>query len=349
LRRLAVLFIVLALLAMVAPVSAAGVAPQAPFPYYIAGMVVNETGHPLADVTVSAANFTTGISFDFTTVAQGRYNISLPAGLYNLTARLTNYTPNSTYVGVQVRSASLVGLDFTMTEVLGQVNGFVTSQGAPVPGATVTVFSTTRNFSASTSLIGAYVINGVDPGVYVARAERKGFNTTFITKPITVVRGESAQLNFSMVAQPAKLFGKVTLGGSPEEGVKVVLIRDAVIIKQVLTDAKGNYSFSNILAGDYQVNFEKEGLVQKQVPITIEAFENRELSVSMDRVAVPGTKGFIDDLDLTHSLMVVALIIAVLVMLLALFLYSRARKNPSILAIEEEEEAKEKEKHKNDK
>jgi hypothetical protein len=347
LRRLAALVIVLGLLALALPAIAHAEGLAAPSPYHITGTVVNRTGQPLAHVIVSATNYTTGAPFDSVTDAQGSYNLTLPAGVYNLTAVLLNFTANSSYAGVRIVAQSLAGLNFTMSEVLGQVNGFVTSEGAPVPGTKVILSSSTKNYSASTTLIGAYMIEGVSPGVYVARAEKKGYNTSFITEPITVSRGVALQLNFSMVAQPAKLFGKVTVAGSPEEGVTVILMRDGLTLKQTLTDVKGNYSFSNIASGDYLVSFEKQGLVQKQVPITLEAFENRDLSVSLDRVAVPGTPGFIGDLDLTHSLMVVALIMAVLVMLLALFLYSRARKKPSILAIEEEEEPKDKEKRKN--
>gem|GEM_PF-645334 len=341
-RKIAVLVIVLGLLALVVPASAHVEGLAAPGTYYITGKVVNQTGHPLAKVTVSGANFTTGVDFFSVTDAQGIYNITLPSGTYNITAVLVNYTANSTYIGVKVDARGLKGVGFTMSEILSQVNGFVTSLGAPVPGAKVTISSGSNAYSANTTLIGAYVISGVSPGVYVARAERKGYNDSFITEPITIARGASVQVNFSMTAQPAKLFGKVTVAGSPEEGVTVILEREGLTLKQTLTDAKGNYSFSNIASGDYQIVFQKEGLVQKQVPITLEAFENRDLSVSMERVAVPGTRGFIDDLDLTHSLMVVALIVAVLVMLSALFLYSRARKKPSILAIEEEEEPKEK-------
>jgi len=342
--------IVLGLLALALPASASAVGPGAPGIYYITGKVVNGTGVPLAKVTVSAANFTTSIPFDSITDAQGVYNITLPAGVYNVTATLLNFTANTSYVGVGIISKSLADLNFTMSEILGQVTGFVTSGGAPVPGTKVIISSASKTYSANTTLIGSYVINGISPGVYVARAERKGYNTSFIMEPITVARGASVQINFSMVAQPAKLSGKVTVAGSPEEGVTVLLARDGATIKQTLTDVRGNYSFSNIASGDYLVRFEKGGLVTKEIPITLEGFESRDLSVSMDRVAVPGTKGFIGDLDLTHSLMVVAMIVSVLVMLIALFLYSRARKKPSILAIEEEEEPKvEKERHKNGK
>jgi len=66
----------------------------------------------------------------------------------------------------------------------------------------------------------------------------------------------------------------------------------------------------------------------------------------MSRSPVEGLQGFIGNLDLTHSLMIVAMLVTVIIMAFAVFIRMRSIKKPDMLAKEEEEEEEREEKPK---
>jgi hypothetical protein len=314
------------------------------FDLNLSGTVRNASAGAMAGVNVTATNVTTSAFYFTFTNASGEYQISLPAGIYNLTASITDFAPNTTYANLRLDSVNRTGLDFTMIEVLGTVTGFVTNGQAPIVGATVTLSGSAGVYNGTTTIpLGQYTIEGIHPGVYVAKAERVGYWTNFSATPITVQRGVQTSLSFSLEAQPALLYGKVTSGGAAIEGVKVVVSSSGSLIAQTVTDQNGNYSFSNVIEGSYSVEFSKDGYQTKTIPISISSFDKKELAVSVDRLPVEGKKGFIGDFDLNHSLMIVCLAIAFVLVIIALFIRSKAGKKPSLLAMEEEKKDEDKE------
>lgn len=338
------MIIVSALLALVLSFPAGGTTPQASYSHYLTGTVIDDLGMPLSGVNITAENTTNAIFSTFTDPF-GHYNLSLPSGSYNMTAALVNFSADNRHSEIVIALENLTGINFTMHEILGRITGFVTSGTDVVAGAMVTVSSETRNYTSNSTLpLGQYVIERVLPDYYVARAEKKGYNASIKLQPVFIPRGETLQLNFSLDAQTAQLFGSVTVGGVAEEGVNVELRLNGAVLKETVTDANGNYSLANIPIGDYLVQFSKEGLEPKEVPTSFAPYEKKPLYVSMDRMPVEGGQGFIGNLDLTHSLMVVGLIVSFIVVLFALFIRFRAQKRPEILAIEEEEEPEEEEK-----
>jgi hypothetical protein len=314
-------------------------AQGAPVPYdlNLSGTVTNASAGAMAGVNVTATNITTGSFFWAFTNASGEYQISLPAGVYNLTASINDFGPNTTYIDLRLDATNLTGLDFTMTEILGTVTGFVTNGQAPIVGAIVTLSGSPGVYNGTTTIpLGQYTIEGIRPGVYVAKAERIGYWANFSATPITVQRGVQTSLSFSLEAQPVLLYGKVTSGGAAIEGVTVVVSSGGAEIAHTVTDQNGNYSFSNVIEGSYSIEFSKDGYQSKTIPITISSFDKKELAVSVDRLPVEGKKGFIGDFDLNHSLMIVCLAIAFVLVIIALFIRSKAGKKPSLLAMEEE-------------
>lgn len=306
--------------------------------HFVSGTVQDLVGVPMSGVNVSAESDGGGSLFTVLSGPDGRYNLSLPDGLYDLSASISGRGANISYRSLLV-TADLGGLDFTMQVTTGRVEGHVISNNVPLVGAQVVLSNGNVTYMGTTTLpLGAYAITGIVPGVFVARAERTGYWTNVSQKPVFVVQGEATELDFMLEPQPARLFGKVTVNDRTEEGVQVSLMSGSSAARVAVTDANGNYSLSNIIAGEYQVVFSKEGLVEKTYPVSISPFEEKELSVSMSLAPVMGGKGFIDGLDLTHSMMVVGLIVAVLVMLFAIFIRMRAMKRPDLLAVEEEEE-----------
>ena len=64
----------------------------------------------------------------------------------------------------------------------------------------------------------------------------------------------------------------------------------------------------------------------------------------MSRSPVEGLQGFIGNLDLTHSLMIVAMLVIVILMVFAIFIRVRSIKKPGMLANEKKEEEERKRK-----
>jgi len=301
-------------------------------------MVRDLEGVPMAGVAIMAERVDNGTIYQAITGEQGTYNLSLPEGTFNITAAIAGFGSDVTYQMLVVLTM-IEDVDFVIQVTTGRVEGHVTSKDVPLVGAQIVLSNGNSTYLGRTSFpLGSYSITGVVPGVFVARGEMAGYWTNVSQEPVYVNPNEVTELDFVLEPQPARIFGKVTVGNAPEEGISVSLMSGTVEVRNTLTDANGNYSFSNIIAGEYDVVFSKEGLVEKTYPVSVSPFEDLELSISMDRDQSANNDGFIADLDLTHSMMVVALIVVMLLMVFALFVSMRVQKRPELLAKEEEEE-----------
>ncbi len=318
------------------------VSAQVPGELHVAGAVVNETGAPFPGVNVAAVNMTTGSTYFSISDVTGDYNITLPSGTYNISASLLNYSANRTYVGIIVNS-DISALDFTMTEILGSLAGHVTNGTAPIVGATVYLRSALFNYSGvSTGPLGEYSLAKVEPGTYVAYAEKTGYWTAYHTEPVVIARGRTTELNFTLDEQPAMLFGKVAWGGGPVLGVQVIL-ESATFTASTNTDANGNYTISNVPTGSYTLVFRKQGYVEKSVQISLSAFEEKRYDVVLDKEPIEGSTGFIPGFDLPHSLMIVGLMLAIIILIASIVIRHKIIHKPELLALEEEPEKKEEE------
>lgn len=305
--------------------------------HVVSGMVRDLEGVPMAGVTIKAEKVENGTVYQTITGEQGTYNLSLPEGTFNITATIAGFGSDVTYSMLEVLTM-IEDADFIIHVTTGRVEGHVTSKDAPLVGAQIVLSNGNSTYLGRTSFpLGSYSITGVVPGVFVARGEMAGYWTNVSQEPVYVNPNVATVLDFVLEPQPARIFGKVSVGDFPEEGVSASLMSGASEVRTTLTDANGNYSFSNIIAGEYDVVFSKEGLVEKTYPVSVSPFEDLELSISMAPDQSSNNDGFIADLDLTHSMMVVALIVVMLLMIFALFVKMRVQKRPELLAKEEEE------------
>jgi hypothetical protein len=303
---------------------------------FVAGTVVDGEGEPFMGVNVTAQNVTTGEEFSTTTDVNGTFNLTLPLGTYNLTASYPNFTSNITYemMGVNV---NITGLDFTLNEILGTVEGFITDGQAPIINATAYLVNDEFNYSAnSTAPFGKFVMTGIQPGTYVAHAEKEGYNTDHYELPVVVVRGETADVNFTLEQPPATLFGQVMFGTKGLAGV-TVQISSGESSKSTITDNDGFYRITDISAGTYIITFSKQDYFQQQFEITFSPSQIENLDIAMEKETGAG-EGFIPGFDLPHSLMLVGLILALITLVFALFVRMRVEKRPELLEKEEIEE-----------
>ncbi|MFP4545911.1 MAG: collagen binding domain-containing protein, partial [Methanomassiliicoccales archaeon] len=275
-------------------------------------------------------------TFSNSTGEDGSYRLNLPHGTYNLTVSLANHSSNTTY-GLEV-PPSKEGVNFTLSEALGSVSGYVTDGNAPIPGAEIHLTSEERNYTAQSSEpLGAFEIDGVEPGTYLAQAEKQGYWTDYHDKPVVVEREGKVELNFTLEAQAATLLGKVKYGNDGLEGVRVSLSSEQ-FSTEVTTDSNGNYSISSAPAGTYNLTFTKEDFMEEQVTVTLTPFDSKRVDVTLEREA-DDEGGFIPGFDLPHSLMILGLIVSLITLTFALLVRFRAERNPDLLEkeiIEEE-------------
>jgi len=336
-RKLAPFALATVIFVSVLCVAHSEVSAQGPGEWWINGSVTNETGVAFPDVNVTAVNTTSAGSYHTLVNATGDYNISLPVGTYNITASYTNYTANISYSYVQIGPGSLNVFDFKMIEILGSLSGHVTNGTVPIQGAKV-VLTGARNYSATTtSPLGGYTIDGVEPGTYVAHAEKNGYWTAYHDQAVVIIRGKTTDLDFTLLEQPTTLFGKVTSGGEAIRDVKV-MISSSGYSALTFTDANGNYTFSNVPIGTYTVTFQKDGYEERTVQTSLSPFETKKYDLNLERKPVSGGTGFIPGFDLPHSLMIVGLCLAIAILSIAIYIRYRVGKKPELLVIEREEE-----------
>jgi len=341
-RRAAVLL--LALVLVLTPAFLFSDGAEGAGPYAIQGYILNEQRQGLAEAVVTVENVSSGTIYTASTDSLGHYVVDVPIeGIYNISVSFTNFSADP-YVNVAVPGSPGSLFNFTLEEVLGVVKGFVTDGSVPVNGATVHLSNEQYNYTAvSQAPLGEYEILGIQPGVYVASAEKIGFERNNYPAPVVVTRDAPTEVNFTLVEQPATLFGKVlNQNNNPLEGVRVSISSpdyDSI----TTTDEDGNYSFVDLAAGDYSVKFEFEGYQTDVEDVVLGPFEERRLDVAMERDTSNQTEvlfGF----DLPHSMMLVGLMVGVVLVALGSIMTIRVRKKPERLArikIEDEEEPKE--------
>lgn len=302
----------------------------------IRGVVIDSSGTPLSGVNITAENTTTGESFSTTTDPDGNYTLPLPPGVYNVSARLVNYTANITYSGLVVDEGETNWANFTMQEILGTLTGYITNGTVPVAGATVHLKGE-YNYSANSTIpLGAYTITNIRPGTYIVYVEKAGYWTTYYDKPLLIGRGDVVHLDFIIEEQPARVYGQVLLAGKGLEGVTVMLTSGSASFSTV-TDAEGNYSLSSIPAGTYTIRFSKSEFVTQEFQISLSPFESKRIDISLEREEAGGLGGFIPGFDLPHSLMIVGLALALITLIFSLAVRMRVERRPELLEKEEVE------------
>lgn len=130
---------------------------------------------------------------------------------------------------------------------VGDLAGTVTSGGAPVAGATVTITGPLTRTTV-TGADGRYAVPRLVPGDYEIATQKFGYARG--TATATVVAGRSATADVTMAQQPqAVLSGTVTTAGTPEAGATVAAGGTPV---STVTDAAGRYRLT-LPHGEYTV------------------------------------------------------------------------------------------------
>jgi len=230
-------------------------------PGRLSGRVTNSaTGAGLAGAAVSFSGGST------TTDSTGAYNFAnVTPGTYNVTASLTGFTSQTSGVTVTSGAASTLNFQLSAAPPPGTLNGQVTNAatGAAIAGATVS-FS---GGSTTTDNNGAYSFANVTPGTYNVTASQTGFSSQ--TGCVTVSSGATSTLNIQLSAAltPGSITGRVTniSTGGAVSGATVSFSGGSTT-----SDSSGNYTFSNVTPGTYNVTATHTGYfaVTKSATVT---------------------------------------------------------------------------------
>ncbi|SDU35567.1 carboxypeptidase regulatory-like domain-containing protein [Jiangella alkaliphila] len=159
----------------------------------VAGTVTDESGAPLAGVTVTAAGQTA------TTGADGGYRLLLEPGDHTVRFARAGSTPVER--PVTVAAGGTLTLDATLADSgLGAIRGTVTSgrDGSPVAGARVTLTGT--ELTATTDAAGTYALADVPGGTYELRVSAAGHFSA--TAAVTVTAGQESVADVELAPAP---------------------------------------------------------------------------------------------------------------------------------------------------
>jgi hypothetical protein len=289
-------------------------------------------------------NASSGESITTVSNVTGTYRLPLSEGRYNISASLANYSADRSYLNIEVPENITGPFNFTMTEVLCTVSGFVLA-GTPVIGVSVTISNADYNYTVlSTSPYGSFIIRNVQPGVYVAMADKVGYNPASLKEPLILTRGTAAELNFTMELQAGQIYGKVkTETGASISGVKVELTQtDSGVSSQGIvttTNDTGDYLFTTLAAGNYTISYQKDGYQIAKYDVVLKPYQN----MPMDQVLALSKRNATAVLfgyDLAHSFMIVAFITGFVVVLAGIFIHIRSQRKPDLLVVIQEDEVK---------
>ncbi|GEM_PF-5909669 len=268
----------------------------------IQGTVSNAvTTLPISGAQVAVKQGATVVTTVTTNTAGTYLATNLPVGTYALSASATGFA------SADVASVQVVADTTTTTNIAlqptpkGNLQGTVTNAATTVAlaGAQITV-KLGENVVANTSTdaAGKYSVAGLSAGTYAVQASASGFQTASNNSVLIVVNlVTTADFALRPAVVPTgtgSLRGKVVnaADGLPvmhavallKERVALPILADltAELVKETTSDAAGNYSFTNLEPGIYQLKVSVEGFKSTKIGgIVILASETAVVNVAL--------------------------------------------------------------------
>ncbi len=271
----------------------------------IRGLITDQTDQAKSGALVRLISTTAGgSSAEFTTGTDGAYSLSLPAGNYTMTVTKAGYATDQRAVTIAANVEQILdiklGAKVTMT---GSVKLNTTQENLPNINVDVTKNKVFLS-STVTTVNGQFILEDLGPGMYELCAGRVGANETAKYEPATYV----VQILSSGTVSPSSpvlyLSAKIpVVGGSqPYHEVASGTIFDAYTgapleyvtctlkgVGSVLTDLKGQFSFTNLLPGNYEMTFSKLGWSSQTVTFSIVATTTVGAPLANDTTMNPAT------------------------------------------------------------
>ncbi|WP_051314637.1 carboxypeptidase regulatory-like domain-containing protein [Alteribacter aurantiacus] len=262
-----------------------------PDPFTISGRVT-ANGTPIAGATVRARDAVSGliIAADITD-DNGEYFLNgLAAGTYFIVATAPGFGAAVQEVS-GVRGESLIvnlQLSLQASNVVGVVEDAVTGQLLSNVRVTIIRPDGTVLLRVVTDENGFYEILGFLPGTYTLVFFREDYQAR--TVQFSVADGQTAEVNTSLIGNPARIFGRVTnlVGNIPLSGAAVTLIdENGMIIVSTFTDGEGNYVLFGVPEGTFTLIVHLEGYETFTTTVTVVAGQVLELNIRLTPLPEP--------------------------------------------------------------
>jgi hypothetical protein len=234
------------------------------------------SGSTIADVVSDGdgADLGHGVGFRYTSGSSVEVLLaSLGAGTYG--------RPGDEWTAAGER-IYLNAVHFAATAKRGELSGVVSSGGAPVEGATVSVEGAG---SVTTDAQGHYAI-GVTDGTWTVRVEAVGYEPA--TAEVTVADAASVTHDVDLSALPRHpVTGTVTdVGGTPVAGATVTAT--GVEDWSATTGADGRFTVPGLLDGEYEVRVAADGYLEEERTVAVAGPTTIDVSLTAIDVAVLG-------------------------------------------------------------
>jgi protocatechuate 3,4-dioxygenase beta subunit len=223
----------------------------------VSGVVVTESGAPVADADVSAFA-SGGFPSSEKTDASGRFEFdSLSPARYQFSASKAGYV-ETTMKDVDVAAGTPVRLVLKSGgTIYGSVRGLTAEE---LTTTTVEARGAESNATATVDANGAYRLEGVPAGTVSVRAVMmgRGFSSRKVSpsQVIEMAPGASRQLDLEYRSDTV-IQGRVRRNGQPLSGASVMFFPKPGSTQQTsastTTDEQGNYSVSGLENGEYTV------------------------------------------------------------------------------------------------
>lgn len=226
-----------------------------------------------------------GTDYETTTLEDGSYSFSIPAGNYPGGLRFesedfetTSYASTISILTNSTYAIPDMELKCLRTSIHGNVDVLTTDDESEV------TISFDRDSSISpfvTTSTGEFLFEHVPLGDYVMRFKRE--DCSDITVPVKVVASDGIELStITLTPNTATITGKVTLKDAlSSDGVMVSVDMGDGKVLETFTDMSGRYELGGVSIADaYTVQYSKEGWngTSQSMASRLDALERRELS-----------------------------------------------------------------------
>ena len=231
----------------------------------VAGTISSDARAPIANARVKAYRDGGRPYFIATSGNDGRYQLSLAAGPYQLEVSHDDYRRAWENISP---AETPVNADFTLTRG-GVIRGQVIARdtGKPVPDAMVTGFGgrDSSDLSVEAGPDGAFTLRGLHDGTITIVARGAGYASVTPTL-VELGTGEHADDVRVNVDPAVSIVGRVVAKEDHARGIDGVMVNamgmtDRMWLVNSVSDADGNYELVGMLPGKYMLSADKRGML----------------------------------------------------------------------------------------
>ena len=220
----------------------------------ISGTIAPTAGGGGATVTLSGSS-----SASIVADANGNYSFTgLASGSYTVTPSKSGYTFTPANQIVTLNGANQTAVNFTAQAV---ASWSITGSISPIAGgANATVSLSGQSIATTvTDASGNYSFTGLSNGSYTVTPSNAGYTFNPASQPVTLNGASQSGINFTAQAAATYTISGAISPSASGSGVTITL--SGASSGTTATDSNGNYSFTQLVNGTYQITPSRSGFV----------------------------------------------------------------------------------------